>query len=72
MDALTNAAYQLKVVADSLIEASAEINHLRTRCDYLESQNANLINRCTELEIDRDKNNQLKKNLIESLQESLS
>lgn len=72
MDALTNAAYQLKVVADSLIEASAEISHLRTRCDYLESQNANLINRCTELEIDRDKNNQLKKNLIESLQESLS
>lgn len=72
MDALTNAAYQLRVVADSLIEASAEINHLRTRCDYLESQNADLVNRCTELEIEKAKNNQLKKDLIELLQESLN
>ena len=72
MDALANAAYQLRVVADALIEASGEINHLRKRCDYLESQNADLINRCTELEITRDKNNQFKKNLIALLQENLS
>ena len=72
MDALTNAAYQLKAVADSLIEASTEMNHLRTRCDFLEGQNAILANRCSELEIEKDKNNQLKKTLIELLQESLS
>ena len=70
MDALTNAAYQLKAVAEALIEASAEINTLKNRCNYLESQNADLVNRCTELEITRDKNNQFKKNLIELLQES--
>ena len=72
MDALTNAAYQLKAVAEALIEASGEINNLKTRCQYLESISADLINRCTELEIDKSKNNQFKKDLVKLLEDNIS